>query len=463
VALAGVLLLLFVIYVRPQEFIPALQALSLINVSTGLAVLGIIVEVATGRIKSLWSPQLPYLLGFCLWCVLATLVKVGFAPVMEMKTTVLFSTIFMLVVMYAGRSFTKFRAIALMLLGIAVFLATVCAHQGSMPFECIELEVDPETGMVAHDQSQGTPDGRSCEDRYECSKGGKAGAEYACERPGIGGTFTVAHGRVRWRGTFADPNELSLAIGAAMSFAFALHASMRRSIRHLLLIGVIGVSSYCVILSGSRGGVLVLLLVFAVYFVRRFGLKGLVVGGMGGLPLLLLGGRSGEDADSSSLERLGALYEGVDFFKSSPVFGLGQGQFLENYFITAHNSYLLSAAELGFPGFVIWGLLVYVSIKIPYVIATRPPWDIDRRLVPYAMSLAASYGGILIGIFFLSFNTHPMLFIFLGLSGALYGAAKQTSPAFDVKVTGKEVGMVTGLCALILTALFVYTRIKGNG
>jgi O-antigen ligase len=204
-------------------------------------------------------------------------------------------------------------------------------------------------------------------------------------------------------------------------------------------------------------------MVLAVFFFRRFGFKGLVLGGIGGLPLMILGGRSGEEADASSLERLGALYEGCEFFKQSPIFGLGQDQFRENYFITAHNSYLLTAAELGFPGLVIWGMLLYVSVKIPYAVASYAGWSLDPRLRIYALSLVAAFGGFLIGIFFLSFNTQPLLFIYLGLAGALYGTAKQNNPGFDVKVSAKEVGLVTVLAAMVIGGLFVYTRIKGSG
>ncbi len=460
-ALIGALLLVFILFIRPQEFIPALQSLSLLNVATALGLLGIAVEIGSGKLKTLRSPQLPFLAAFLVWCVVCTLIKAGTSAVMDMKTTVLFSTIFMLVVMYAGRSFERFRALAMMLLAIAVALAVICTHQAQGEFQCILLEKEAD-GVAAHDQSKGESDGRTCESWHECLKGASSDDEYACEKPGWFDTFTVAQGRVRWRGTFADPNELSMAVGAAMSFAFALHASMKRKIRHVLLAGVVALASYCVVLTGSRGGVLVLLAVFGTYFVRRYGAKGVVAGVLAGAPLLLLGGRSGEDAEASSLERIGALYEGVDFFKSSPIFGLGQGQFVENYFITAHNSYLLSAAELGFPGMVLWTSLVYVSIKIPLVIATRPPADLDARLVPYALALVVSFAGILVGIFFLSFCYHNMLFIYFGLAGALYGAAKTSSPSFDVKVSGKEIAAIAALDATLLAVLFVYTRIKGQ-
>ena len=180
-----------------------------------------------------------------------------------------------------------------------------------------------------------------------------------------------------------------------------------------------------------------------------------------GMPFLLLGGRGGEEAESSTLERLGALYEGVDMFRASPFLGVGQGQFGEHYFITAHNSYLLAAAELGLPGMILWSILVYVSMKIPFTVAFGRLPGLDPRLRPFGMALFVAFCGILIGITFLSFCYHAMLFIYFGLAGALYGAAKQTAPAIQIKVSKKEIALVALIDAVLLVFLFVYTRIKG--
>lgn len=388
-ALLGALLLVFTIFVRPQEFIPELANVGLLNVATVIALLGILIEMATGKIGSAWSPQLPYLGAFLLWCAVTTGAKVGLAAILDLKESLVFPTTFMLVVMYAGRSFGRFRALAVAVTAIALFLCAVCVHQAQPQFQCILLATE-ESGDVAHDRSHGESDGRACEEDHQCDIEG-SDAEYVCEKPGLFETFTVGHGRVRWRGTFADPNELSLVVGAAISFVFAMHARSRRWVRHVLALAAIAAAVYTVVLTGSRGGVLVLLVIFAVYFVRRYGLKGVFAGALLGMPLLVAGGRGGEDAEASSLERLGALYQGVDFFMANPVLGLGQGQFPENYFITAHNSYLLAASELGFPGLVLWLSLLYASIKIPLVIATRPPPGLDPRFFPYALALVTSF------------------------------------------------------------------------
>jgi hypothetical protein len=46
-----------------------------------------------------------------------------------------------------------------------------------------------------------------------------------------------------------------------------------------------------------------------VYFIRRFRWRGIAVGAVAAIPLLLLGGRSGEGAESSSEERLNCWNE----------------------------------------------------------------------------------------------------------------------------------------------------------
>jgi hypothetical protein len=54
-----------------------------------------------------------------------------------------------------------------------------------------------------------------------------------------------------------------------------------------------------------------------------------------------------------------------------------------------------------------------------------------------------------------------MLFIYFGLAGGLYLAAKRAWPGFEVTVKAKEIAWLAVFDVLLLVALFVYTRIKG--
>lgn len=204
-----------------------------------------------------------------------------------------------------------------------------------------------------------------------------------------------------------------------------------------------------------------MLTVVGVYFVRRYGVaKGIIVGAVMALPVLLLGGRSGEEADSSSEERAGALFRGVDLVREHPLLGVGRGLFGDYYFITAHNSYLLTASELGLPGMLLWSMVMYMTLKIPFVLAFRPPPGTDPALREFAVSVFVSLCAFLVGITFLSFAYHNLLWIYIGLSGALYGVAKEKVPGYEVKIAGKEIGYVFGADLVLLAFLFVFTRLR---
>jgi hypothetical protein len=434
---------------RPQEIFPALESFSILNVATLIALIGIGIDFGTGKLKRLGTPQLPFLGAFAAWCYISTTLNVGVSEAKDIQ--IKFPILFMLVVLYSATTFPRIRAMAALLLVLSMSLSAIGNREALNPYQCIRLN-----------EESGEPLGIDCDNWRECQeKTHDEKHDFTCEKAGPFDTFTVTGGRVRYLGLLQDPNEMALAIAAGLTFAFAMHAAAKGATRHLFLLATVALATSCVIETQSRGGMLVVLTIFGTYFLQRYGLKGLVMALPLGAPVFLLGGRDGEEAESSALERLGALYDGMDFFRSKPIIGLGWGQFTENYFITAHNSYVLAAAELGFPGLVLWSLVLYSSIKIPYSIATSPPAGIDPRLIPYAFALTTTFAGMLVGIFFLSFSYHAILWIYFGLAGAFYLTVRHSVPRFEIKVRGKEIAYIVALDAMLMATIFVYTRIKG--
>jgi hypothetical protein len=460
VSIAGTVVLVFVLLVRPQEFVPALQPLSLLNLCTAVAVLGIVVELAldSGR-RTPWTPQLPWLAAFIGWCFLVTLRRVGAEGASIVWEFVGLSAIFMLVVAFAARSFARWRALAALLVAVGAFLSCTCIHQAQQPAQCIAIDTSSFEGERS---GEGEPDGRECDNAYVCERDGKQRVSYACEKVGLFDTFTEGR-RVRWRGTLGDPNELALALGAFMPLSLAFASTSRRAWTRAAAAAALALSLITVVLSGSRGGQLVVLTVFAVYFVRRYGLRGAIGAAALALPVVLLGGRSGEEADSSSLERIDLLYEGMDMIRDYPILGVGTGQFTDHAFngMTAHNSYVLAAAELGLPGSVLWMMLVYTSMKIPWVVAMRPPPELDPRVRAFALALVVAFAGMLVGVFFLSFCYKAILFVFFGMSGALYGLVRRACAEFDVRVSLREVARVAAIDAAVLVFVLIYSHVKG--
>jgi O-Antigen ligase len=464
VALAGALLLVVLLLVRPQEFVPALQSVGVLNVAAGVAAIGIAAEVALGSQRSPWTPQLPWLAGFVGWCFLSTVRRLGFEGLNVAWEYVGLSATFMLVVAFSVTTLARLRAIAATLVTVGVVIAGTCIHQSRQAAECIAIDTSSAMGERS---GEGVSDGRPCEDAFSCERGGQARTAYACEKIGLFGTFTEGR-RVRWRGTLGDPNELALLLGSviplALAFASRRPGAERVSAAATAAVAVAVVAAlWCVVLTGSRSGQLVVLTVFGTYFVRRYGLPGAVAGALLALPILLLGGRSGEEADSSSLERIDLLYEGIDMIRAYPILGVGAGQFMDHAFngMTAHNSYVLAAAELGLPGSLLWTMLVYASVKVPWMLATSPPPGEGAGLRPFALGLVVAFAGMLVGMFFLSFCYKALLFIFFGLSGGLYRAAKRVSPDFDVRISLREVAGVAALDAVVLAFVLVYSHLKG--
>lgn len=456
-AFFSALVLVFVILVRPQEFIPALRSLDLLNVLAAAALVGVGAELVVGRQRVPWTPQLPWLAAFVAWCLLVTVRQLGVTSgLRETWEFVGLSAIFMVVVACAAPTIPRCRALTAVLVVIGTLIACTCIHQSRQPLQCIVIDTSGEGGEHS---GEGTPDGRPCDNAYICEARGKPHTAYECERVGLFDTFTAGE-RVRWRGTLADPNELSVALGATIPLLFVF-VDRKRKWLSAICIAACAAALWCIVLTESRGGQLVVLAVFGFYFVKRYGAAGLLAGAILALPVLVFGGRGGEEAESSSLERIDLLYDGMDMVRSHPLFGIGAGQFGEHTFngLTAHNSYVLAAAELGLPGSLLWLMLAYTSVKIPWVIATRPPPGLDPSFAPLAMALVVGFAGIAVGIFFLSFCYKAFLFVFFGFAGAMYGAVKRECPSFDVRVSFKEVARVAVADAAVLALVIVYSHL----
>ncbi len=448
--------LVFVLIFRPQEIWPFLEDFHLLDVLTGLAGLGVAWDFATEKAKNAYSPQLPFLGAFVASSYFSSAVFLGREGLSLATTRSAIATAAMLVVMYGTRTFARLQALMALLVVLAVFVAGVAVHQGHSEPVCIELPVSAGESI---DTDPGTSDGRNCTTRHDCTENGKTEVDYVCERIGLFKTVSVQR-RVRWRGQLGDPNEMSVYLGIVIPLLFAMNAGLKKKWATGVALAMLGLILYAVILTQSRGGQLVLGAVFAIYFFSRFRWKGLLAAATLALPVVLLGGRAGEAADSSTDERLDILYDGVTEFLHRPLFGLGIDQFFEIRRMTAHNSYLLVAVELGLLGMFAWTGLLWMSVRIPLTVVRDGPPDLNPEVRRLAMALVVSWVGMAIGIFFLSFTYKQLLFVWLGMSGALYGVVKAEHPSFEVRIERKDILGIAAFDIVLLVLLFAYTRLK---
>jgi O-antigen ligase len=462
-ALPGIALLVVFIYARPQEFFELLRTIPPLYVSVGLALFGASLDLRLGNTRIRSTPLLPWVALFFVWSAFTVIIRTpsaGLAPISGLAICVALY----LLIAHGVQTFRALHVVASAVLAMVLFICFVGVHQGFAATGCII--VDPST---QGETTAGTPDGRPCDSIRSCYLGEvEPGAEYACEHIGLLGTTSVGGGRVRYRGVLQDPNELSLAGGVGLPLAFAFSESRKRTLgRRVVSVLALALVLLCAVLTGSRGGQLVVLTVLGAYGLKRYGAKGLVLGVVLAAPLLLLGGREGEEASSSTLERLDCWASALSIWRSHPILGVGLGQFTEYNYMTAHNSYLLALSELGLPGMVLFSIIVYLAAKIPFVVLRDTggaPAENGGALAgasaarPWAMGLLAAFAGLAVGVFFLSFTYHYILWIYVGLSGALYSAVRGHHPSFGVRFGLRDLAVVLTMDAAIIVFVHAYTR-----
>jgi hypothetical protein len=452
-ALPGVLGLVIVILARPTDFFDALRGLPFLYIFFALAIIGFVLDVRLGVTKLRLSPQLPWVLAFVGWCLLTAMVK---APEYLVKGGVQLAIVLAIYVVVAQGlpTLKTFETVSAAVLACSMFVSVVCVHQGLQPTECVAVDQKDDHSAM------GRPDGRACETIETCYQDPpEPQALYRCEHAGIFGVTSIAGGRVRYVGVLHDPNEVALVVSASFPLAVAFYLR-RRSRSRLLVMALSGLLAItAVIMSQSRGGILVFLAAVGIYFLRRYRWKGLFAGLVLALPVLLLGGRSDAAAESSTTERLECWYEGLEMFRAHPLVGVGFGQFTEHHHLTAHNSLILAVAEIGLLGLLLWTAVVYLSVKVPIEVLRRVHEPEAEAARIWAMALLASLTGIVVGAMFLSFDYHFVLWIYLALAGSLWTAVRRHVPGWSVTLGVRDLALLGAANVSILAAIFVYTRL----
>jgi len=444
------------VYWRPHQVFDGLSNLT-INLPLGMVLFAMLLDlrIETARLRG--SPLLALVAAFIGWCLLTLAISAP-AQMSEHLPRLIVALIVFIAVSEGLQSMRALGAIAGLVFFFSVALSALGVHQGLAPQTCFIRG----TNIGSHyDGSNEKSDGRPCTTPLECYEGGQPGVNYLCEHVGLFGTHSI-RGRIRYRGILEDPNELSWVVSMGIPFAFARWEQKRTRRRLLMMIAAIGLGGVCMIMTQSRSGQIGMLATFAVYFIRRFGVKGALAAAAVGLPLYLLGGRSDKAADESTEERLACWSEALTMWREHPFTGVGAGQFTEHYYATAHHSYMLTLAELGPIGLLLWSAGIYFAFKVTLRaqvdLAKQPEATVART---WALALFASLVGLVIPSFFLTLTYHPVLWIYLGLVGALYGAIRKHEPTFHVPFGWRDLGLVAAIDVAIVVGTSVYTRIKG--
>lgn len=243
---------------------------------------------------------------------------------------------------------------------------------------------------------------------------------YVLADPGLGGHL----GRIRGLGMLNDPNVFGQFLLMIMPMLYVSKKATGLGIGYLFAVPITVLFLIGVYFTHSRGAEMGVAVLVARLLIRRFKFPGAVLSGLFAMAYLIFVNaiQSRSITMKGGMDRLAIWSDGMSYFKHSPIWGVGFGEFPHLQHMTAHNSFLLCAAELGFVGLFLWMSIIVVTMiqlsRVPKVVAKSNP-----VVARWAEALRLSLILYLFTGFFLSRTYELPLYMLFGVSGAIVASA----------------------------------------
>jgi len=272
--------------------------------------------------------------------------------------------------------------------------------------------------------------------------------------------------RIRNLGMLSDPNDFAQAIVMVLPFVWLLWSRGEWLMNLFLVIIPTSFLLYTVYLTHSRGALIGLSAILLLGLRKSLGTLRIVL-----LVVILVstaylanlsGSRPFSVNEESAGGRLDIWSEGLEMLRAHPLFGVGYGQFVESSEsgLTAHNSVVLSLAELGVVGTFFWLALIVVAARELQVLVTLSPSINRREAHRLVIALRCSLAGFLACAFFLSRTYVPHLFLMLGLCAALSYSFYHEDVRFGVRRPVKWLPQSAAALIGCILVLYVVIRFK---
>lgn len=364
----GFLLAVIVLLLRPQEFMPGMAALPVLQIVIALP----LVAWLAGGGKRLDIPPIRWLIGFFVFGMIGLGVNGWWGGGIDMLNRMLPSVAFFLLAFAATRNVAALKRF-LWVIGLCSIV------------------------LVYHGWQQRT---------------------YGV---GFTGEVAIQEIRIRYIGILNDPNDLGLLFNMGIVGSGYLFWASEKRVVKAVATTIIAILLYGIYLTDSRGSMLATLTAagYVVYRVR--GATTVIVMLALGLPILLAATRlstiSSEEASAEG--RIDAWTEGLYMLRQNPLFGVGYNGFADNNFgLTAHNSIILPLAEIGIPGYICWFGFCAICAVMCWRAAFAQEAAADPNHQRAAHAIFVMGLSFFVGVMFLSQSYKPLLFIVCGLAAA---------------------------------------------
>jgi len=307
------------------------------------------------------------------------------------------------------------------------------------------------------------------------------------------GSSEVYIPRIRGLGFINDPNDFAQAIVCCIPLLWLWRKpnyKLSNLIAIYLPLSALLMGAY---LTHSRGGLIALGVLLVLALRKWLGMAFSLIAAVGvAAGMMLLNFTGGRDISAETgAGRLEAWSAGLRFARDSPIWGIGYGRFPDHYPITAHNSFVLCIAEIGFLGYFFWMALIVAVVLGARIILrdrgeavyreeictlepdsttliqptgwfsseatnqTEPAEEVRRDLRLSLVSLA----GFLSAAWFLSRAYTLPLYMILGIVNALTLLALRRDNNLKAPTVSVIVKYTVGAGLLIITVIYIILRL----
>ena len=268
--------------------------------------------------------------------------------------------------------------------------------------------------------------------------------------------------RLMATGIFSDPNDFSLVLVTAILIALKFMLDQKGLLPRLLVAAPAAMLMYALVRTYSRGGFLALLAGIATLLVGRYGVKKAVPLMILVLPAIALavGGRQinidFSDDEDTAAGRVEIWYNGLQEFQAAPLFGIGAGQMYDVIGIVAHNSIVHSYIETGLLGGTLFLGMFYIPVTVLWGLrnpAAQARMDPNlRQWRPYLLAVTVAF---VVGLCSLSRTYVVSTYLVVGLAAAFLNLLRIQNPS---SVPSVNVALVQRL-AIVSVAMLAFTYV----
>ena len=275
------------------------------------------------------------------------------------------------------------------------------------------------------------------------------------------GDVAREYGRLCGPGIFHDPNDFCAVLVIGVMACLYWVGERRLGPARFAWLAPVGVLGYAVSLTHSRGGFLALAAALTALGVARWGWKKAAFAGLVLGPALLaaLAGRATtfdlDNPDDTGQSRIRIWSDGLVLLRNSPVFGIGQGRFVDEVGITAHNTYLEVYTQTGLVGGSLFvGALAYGFWALARLKRVSPGQPDLARLRPFVLAMLAAMAA---GMLSVSRDVTQPTYVMLAVVAAYLGLASAGSRVPLPPLTPRLVAGMLAVSFVLLLAIHSFT------